>query len=129
MALEEVHGSLSRVADQITSTPKEPCEPVREPPPLPNIKQIAIVAPRTPKTTNGGSNRAQCTGGDDTVFPAQDVRFKQGILKLEEEATPAGDRLRRQQEEKLHSQVGGTTNPGNPCPEHHGVFCIPLCHL
>ena len=127
MALEEVQGSLSRVAD-ITSTPKEPCEPVREPPPLPNNKQIAVVAPRTHKTTNGGSCRAQCTGGDDTVFPAQDVRFKQGILKLEEEATPAGDRLQTEEQEPHQVQTGAEASPNAPYPLQMGVMCMPLCH-
>ena len=128
MALEEVQGSLSRVADRVTFTPNEPREPVREPPPQSNIKQIAIVAPRTPKTTNGGSNRAQCTGGDDTVFPPQDVRFKQGILKLEEEATPAGDRLRTEEQEQHQVQAGAIASPNAPYPLQMGVMCLPLRH-
>ena len=38
-------------------------------------RKLLVVAPRTPSTTGGGSTREQCTGGDNTVFPAHDVRF------------------------------------------------------
>ena len=53
-ALNEALGSLRRVAEYSTSTPKEPLdlEPVRESPPQNNIKQVAV-APRTPNTTGG----------------------------------------------------------------------------
>ena len=74
-ALSETLGSLRRVADITTSTPNEPLEPVREPQPRESIKQVAVVAPRNPNTTGGGSTRAQCTGGDNTVFPTHDVHF------------------------------------------------------
>ena len=92
-ALSEAMGSLRRVADKLTSTSTEAREPVREPQSRNNIKQVAVVAPRTPNTTNGGPSRTQCPGGVGAVFPAQDVRFKQGTLKVSAEATPAGDRL------------------------------------
>ena len=82
-ALSETLGSLRRVADITTSTPNKPLEPIRKSQPQKSIKQVAVVAPRTPNTTGGGSSRAQCTGGDNTVFSVQDVRFKQGKLKLE----------------------------------------------
>ena len=78
-ALEEVEGILSRV-EPITSKPLEPCKPVREPQPPTNNKKN-VVAPRTPKPTNGGSIGAQCIKGVGTVFPSQDVRIKQ-VLKL-----------------------------------------------
>ena len=74
-ALSETLDSLRRLADITTSTPNEPLEPVRESQPQKSIKQVAVVAPRNPNTTGGGSTRAQCTGGDNTVFPAHDVRF------------------------------------------------------
>ena len=87
-ALSEAMGSLRRVADIIRSTSTEPQEPVRESLPKTKIKQVAIVAPRTPKPTNGGQSRTQCTGGDGTVFPAQDVReytskFWSGVRALQ----------------------------------------------
>ena len=75
-ALSEAVGSLRRVADKVTSTSNEPREPVREPQSRDSIKQVTVLAPRTPSTTGGGPSRAQCTGCDDTVFPAQDVCFK-----------------------------------------------------
>ena len=53
MALNEALGSLRRVAELSTSTPNEHLEPVRESPPQNNIKQVAVVTPRTPNTTGG----------------------------------------------------------------------------
>ena len=128
-ALSEAVGSLRRVADKVTSTSNEPRESVRDPQPRDSIKQVAVVAPRTPSTTGGGSSRAQCTGGDDTVFPAQNVRFKQGKLKLEAEATPADDRLETQEEEQHLVQVGAKASPDAPYPLQMGVFCLPLCFM
>ena len=59
MALEEVQGSLSQVADlTTTSTLQEPCGPVREPQkPLPTNDTTKVVAPRTPAQSNGGSSK------------------------------------------------------------------------
>ena len=122
-------GSLRRVADIVPSTPNEPQEPVREPQPPDSIKQVAFVAPRTPSKTGGGSSRTQCTGGDDTVFPAQNVRFKQGKLKLEAEATPADDRLETQEEEQHLVQTGAIVSPDAPYPLQMGVFCLPLGYM
>ena len=127
-AYDEALGSLSRMADYLRSTPKDPLEPVRESPPQNEIKQVAV-APRTPNTTGGGSSRAQCTGGDGTVFPAQDVRFKQGKLKVEAEATPAGDRLQTEEQEQHIVQAGAIASPDAPYPLQMGVFCLPLCFM
>ena len=69
-ALSEAMGSLRRVATIIRSTSTKPQEPVREPPPQNTIKQVAIVAPRTPKPTIGGQSRTQCPSGVGAVFPA-----------------------------------------------------------
>ena len=52
-ALSKAMGSLHRVADTLRSTSTEPQESVRESRPQTKIKQVAIVAPRTPKPTNG----------------------------------------------------------------------------
>ena len=126
MALEEVQGSLSRMADRITSTPQEPCEPVREPQkPLPTNNNTKAVAPRTPAPSNGGSSGTQCTGGVVTVFPAQDVRIKQGTVKPN--TTPAGDRLRTEQEPH-QVQAGAEASPNAPYPLQIGVMCLPLCY-
>ena len=122
-------GSLRRVAEKITSTSNEPQEPVREPQSRDSIKQVAVVAPRTPSTTGGGPGRAQCTCGDGNVFPAQDVRFKQGRLKLEAEATPSGDRLQIQEEEQHIVQAGAIASPDAQYPLQMGVFCLPLCFM
>ena len=128
-ALNEAMGSLRRVADLLTSTSTEPQEPVRESLPKTKIKQVAIVAPRTPKPTNGGQSRTQCTGGDGTVFPAQDVRFKQGKLKADAEATPAGDRLQTEEQEEHIVHAGAVASPIAPYPYQMGVFCLPLCFM
>ena len=125
MALEEVQGSLSRMADRITSTPQEPCEPVREPQkPLPTNNNTKAVAPRTPAPSNGGSSGTQCTGGVDTVFPAQDVSIKQGTVKPN--TTPAGDRLETEEEPHL-VQAGAVASAEAPYPLQMGVMCLPLC--
>ena len=128
-ALSEAMGSLRRVADMLTSTSTEPQEPVREPQPQNSIKQVAVVAPRTPNTTHGGPSRTQCTGGVGTVFPAQDVRFKQGTLKVKAEATPAGDRLQTEEQEQHIVQAGAIASPDAPYPLQMGVFCLPLCFM
>ena len=128
-ALSEAMGSLRRVADMLRSTSTEPQEPVRESLPQTKIKQVAIVAPRTPKPTNGGQSRTQCTSGDGTVFPAQDVRFKQGKLKADAEATPAGDRLQTEEQEQHIVQAGAVASPDAPYPLQMGVFCLPLCFM
>ena len=127
-ALNEAMGSLRRVADLITSTSTEPQEPVRESLPKTKIKQVAIVAPRTPKPTTGGHSGAQCTNGDGTVFPAQDVRFKQGKLKSKDEATPAGDRLQTEEQEEHIVHAGAVASPIAPYPYQMGVMCLPLCY-
>ena len=122
-------GSLRRMAEKLTSTSNEPREPVREPPSQDFIKQVAVVAPRTPSTTGGGPSRAKCTGGDGTVFPAQDVRFKQGKLKLEAEVTPDGDRLQTEEQEPHIVQAGAIASPDAQYPLQMGVFCLPLCFM
>ena len=127
-ALSEAMGSLRRVADLLRSTSTEPQEPVREPPPQNTIKQVAIVAPRTPKPTNGGQSGTQCTNGDGTVFPAQDVRFKQGKLKASNEATPAGNRLQTEEQEEHIVHAGAVASPIAPYPYQMGVMCLPLCY-
>ena len=124
-AFDEALGSLRRMSDYSRSTPQEPLEPARESPPQNNINQVAV-APRTPNTTGGGSSRAQCADGDGTVFPAQDVRFKQGKLKAE--ATPAGDRLETKEEQHF-VQAGAIAFQLAPYPLQMGVFCLPFCHL
>ena len=128
-ALSEAMGSLRRVADKLTSTSTEPGEPVRESQSRNTIKQVAVVAPRTSNTTNGGPSRTQCTGGDGTVFPAQDVRFKQGTLKVSAEATPAGDRLQTEEQEQHIVQAGAIASPDAPYPLRMGVYCLPLCFM
>ena len=127
-ALSEAMGSLRRMADMLRSTSTEPQEPVRESLPKIKIKQVAIVAPRTPKPTNGGQSRTQCTSGDGTVFPAQDVRFKQGKLKASNEATPAGDRLQTEEQEEHIVHAGAVASPIAPYPYQMGVMCLPLCY-
>ena len=119
-ALEEVQGSLSRVAEIVTSTPQEPWEPVREPQPQ-NTNNNNVVAPRTPTPTNGGSSRTECTNGVDTVFPAQDVRIKQGTVKPN--TTPAGDRLMSEEEPHL-VQAGVVASDEAPYPLQMGVMCF-----
>ena len=105
---------------QLTSTPLDPLELVREAQPPPTIKKSSG-PPRTPTKPKGSYRVTLWENGKLIEYGAQDVRLKQ--------ATPAGNRLRQLQEEQLHSQAGDTANPEEPCPEHQGVFCIPLCHL
>ena len=121
-AQEEALGCLRRMASlKLTPTSLDPLEPVREAPPQRNINTKKICGPpRTSSKPKGSSRVILWENGKPIVFGTQYVRLKQAI--------PAGDKLRQQQEE-LHSQTGGTTNPEDPCPEHQVVFCIPLCHL
>ena len=100
---------------QLPSTPLDPLEPVREAQPPPTIKKTSG-SPRTPSKPKGSSRITLWENGKLIEYGAQDVRLKQ--------ATPAGNRL-----QQLQSQAGVTANPEDPCPEHQGVFCIPLCHL
>ena len=97
----------------------DPLEPVREAqPPTNNSKTSG--PPRTPSTSLGGSAVIEWENGVPLYYGAQDVRLKQ--------ATPAGDRL-RQQQEMLHLQTGAVTTPEEPHQEDQGVFFIPLCYM
>ena len=73
------------------------------------------------KTSYGSSAVIEWENGVPIYYGAQDVRLKQQV-------SPAGDKLRQLQEE-LHLQAGATTTPEEPCQENQGVFCISLCHM
>ena len=118
-AQEEALDCLRRMADLNLNMPSlDPLEPVRETQ-SPNNSNTSG-SPSNPQTSYGGSAVIEWVNGVPVHYGALDVRLKQ--------ATPAGDRL-RQQQEMLHLQAGEVSTPEEPRQQDQGVFLIPLCHM